>query len=255
MNLKCHIKLNHGFVVKEEGNLFRQTNNHVQQAADQGLIRKMEFSSSASIRSFCRFVAKSKVSIEPILFECYGCYSPAEYFRGNFEGSKPTILDVGKYNGKMEKALEHCRTHLGDNVTINSGRSYLSSTMRKMVEDEVKGGAWEKGRSNEMSVSDQVVVVTTGGLIMEVITKARTQLWIVLAEPRSGAARYLMTKEYLQQASAQGLVEMVELGEEVEVEHGSPVWVRRPANTLVEELEAEVLEGEKKDCLPGCCTS
>ena len=90
---------------------------------------------------------------------------------------------------------------------------------------------------------------------MEVITKARSHLWIVLAEPRSGAARYLMTKEYLQQASAQGLVEMVNLGEEVEVEHGSPVWVRRPANTLVEELEVEVLEGDKKDCLPGCCTS
>ena len=90
---------------------------------------------------------------------------------------------------------------------------------------------------------------------MEVITKARTHLWIILAKPRSGAARYLMTKEYLQQASAQGVVEMVKLGEEVEIEPGSPVWVRRPANTFVEELEVEVLEGDKKGCLPGCCTS
>ena len=32
-------------------------------------------------------------------------------------GTKPIFFDVGKDERKMKEALEHCRKHLGDNVT------------------------------------------------------------------------------------------------------------------------------------------
>ena len=101
-----------------------------------------------------------------------------------------------------------------------------------------------------------MVLVTTGSLIMEQIIKAKDHLCIILAEPYSGAAdSYMRTKAYFQQASDQGLVEMVDLDEELKVEHGSPVLVHRPAKSLVKELEVEVLDDDKKSCLLGCCTS
>ena len=166
-------------------------------------------------------VAKSKVRDERIIFECYR--SPAEYSNGNVDGMKPIIFDVGKDDGNMEKAMEHCHTLLGDNVPFYLPINLVPS-MRKVVEDQVKDAG---RRSNEMSGSDKVVLVTTGDPDIYQITKARTHLCIILAEPHSGAEGYLRTKLYFQMASDEGLVEMVTLeGGEIE-----------------------------KGCLPGCCTS
>ena len=242
-------------LVEEEDYLFTQTKKQFEQAADQGLIKKIEFSSTRAIRSFCCFVtkrqrefmalvqdqesvAKSKVRDERIIFECYR--SPAEYSSGNVDGSKPIIFDVGKDNGNMKKALEHCHTLLGDNVTFYLPINLVPS-MRKVVEGQVKDAG---RRSNEMSGSDKVVLVTTGDANIYQITKARTHLCIILAEPHSGAVYwqptgYVRTKRYLQMASDEGLVEYFQMASD---------------EGLVEMVTLEDDEIEK-GCLPGCCTS
>ena len=194
-------------LVEEEEYLFTQTKKQFQQAADQGLIKKIEFSSTRAIRSFCRFVTKrqrermalvqdqesvAKSKVMRIIFECYR--SPAEYSSGNVDGSKPIIFDVGKDDGNMEKAMEHCHTLLGDNVTFYLPINLVPS-MRKVVEDQVKDAG---RRSNEMSGSDKVVLVTTGDPNIHQITKARTHLCIILAEPHSGAEGLSFTSRWHQ---------------------------------------------------------
>ena len=55
-----------------------------------------------------------------------------------------------------------------------------------------------------------MVAVTSGANVMEVITRARTHLSIILM---GEWLRYVETKGYFQQAADLGLVEMVQLSE------------------------------------------
>ena len=63
-----------------------------------------------------------------------------------------------------------------------------------------------------------MVVVTSGPYVMEMITRAKTHLFVILVEEHSGyssdydyGCRHANTEKYFQQAAKQGLVEIVQL--------------------------------------------
>ena len=56
-----------------------------------------------------------------------------------------------------------------------------------------------------------MVAVTDGIHIMEVITRPRTHLSVILVEEDNNDGLYANTKEYFQQAAGLGLVQIVQL--------------------------------------------
>ena len=83
---------------------------------------------------------------------------------------------------------------------------------------------------------ERIIIATDGSNLMEMITRAKTMLCILLVDD---GYHYSDIKGYFQQAAEEGLVEIVKLNDD----EGN------------EELD-EVKEVNKGDgCLPGCCTS
>ena len=109
--------------------------------------------------------------------------------------------------------MNHCRKHIGDNATILYDYD-LWSSMMKIAKEQGKetGGPWDCYHVGDFFgwESDRLVVVTDGGEMMELITRARTHLSVFLM----GGSNYAKTKKYFQQAAKLGLIEMVQLGED-----------------------------------------
>ena len=116
----------------------------------------------------------------------------------------------------MEEALEHCRKHLGDNATILYG-GYLPPSIEKMVKKQGKeaGGPWDFCDANKFCgwEAERVVLVTKGtGEILEMITRARTHLSVILVE----SGHLVHYKKFFQGAVDLGLVDKVQLGAEAD---------------------------------------
>ena len=186
------------------------------------------YRSTIAITSLARFIAK-----------CNGLVVPEGDFGSDVEGTKPIIFDVDSDDRKMEEALEechkrntilyevfederemkealgHCRKHLGDNATILYG-GYLSPSIEKMVKKlrKEEGGPWDYSDANKFCgwEAERVVLVTEGtGEILEMITRARTHLSVILVE----SCNLLHFKKFFQGAVDLGLVDKVQLGAEV----------------------------------------
>ena len=98
----------------------------------------------------------------------------------------------------------HCRKHLGDNATILHG-NFLPAPIDKMVKEEVTDAGGPSHIYNFYGwEAERIVVVTSGDNIMELITRARTHLSVILVE----GMLYSNTGEYFQQAADLGLVEL-----------------------------------------------
>ena len=144
---------------------------------------------------------------------------PGVEFGSDVEGTKPLIIDVGKNKGKMREALAHCRKRLGDDVTILYD-FFLPSTIQKMVIEHGKkeGGPWNCHVADTFQgwEAERVVVVKGGADTLEVITRAKTHLAVILVEvPRHSLwVGYERTKECLLQAANLGLCELVQMGDE-----------------------------------------
>ena len=114
--------------------------------------------------------------------------------------------------------MEHCHKHLGDNATILYDDCSLPSSMMKMVINQGKeaGGPWECFRAHNIFgwEADRVVAVTVGDNIMELITRARTHLYVIMVD-RGDRIYYAETKKYFQQAAKLGLIDMVQLDVEI----------------------------------------
>ena len=148
----------------------------------------------------------------------------------------------------MEDALEHCRKNLGDNVTILYD-GFISSSIRKMVEEQGKktGGPWDCYRAGIFFgwEDERVVVVTTGIDIMELITRARTHLYVIIVERANNRSDdYAKTKKHFKHAAYLGLIEEVQLG-------GEAVEISQQVDDEGEEENGD----EKISCMSGCCTS
>ena len=74
-----------------------------------------------------------------------------------------------------------------------------------------KGGAWECYNARHFYgwESDHVVAATVGGSVtVEMATRAKSQLFLILAENESWKKNYAKYQKYFQDAAAKGLVEL-----------------------------------------------
>ena len=198
------------------------------------------YRSTIAITRLAHFIAK-----------CKGRVVPEGDFGSDVEGIKPIFFDVGKDKRKMEEALEHCRKHLGDNATILYNLD-LPISIKKMVKEQGKEeeGPWDWYNSNNFYgwEAESVVAVTHGLDIMELITRVRTRLAVILVKAGPGI------KIYFQKAAEMGLVEMVQLNlEAVEVSEQADEGEEEIEDKTVKAVE-EKME-EKISCMSGCCTS
>ena len=129
----------------------------------------------------------------------------------------------------MEMALAHCHRYLGDNVTLLHCVSHPAINRIVSNQDKEAGGPWDSYYAMNFYgwEAERVVAVTNGSAVMELITRARTHLSVILAgEDVEGEERerefdsedeveddypYTNTKGYFERAAALGLVEKVQL--------------------------------------------
>ena len=117
----------------------------------------------------------------------------------------------------LEKALTHCRKHLGDNATIlydlhipalysNVPNCGVPSSIESMVKEQGKeaGGPWDCYSAGKFVgwEAQRVVVVARGYDIMEQITRATTLLSVILV----GGDDHM--GDTFHKAAEQGLVEI-----------------------------------------------
>ena len=160
------------------------------------------YRSTIAITRLARFIAK-----------CRGLVVPEGDFGSDVEGTKPIFFDLGTDEGKMKEALEHCHKHLGDNVIILYASDLEDSMpMEKMVKDQGK----EAGGPSDCYYADnfygweaeRVVAVTNGDNIMEMITRARTHLAVILVQ---NTPETVKTRKHFFEAENKGLVDVVPL--------------------------------------------
>ena len=116
-------------------------------------------------------------------------------FGSNVEGIKPIIFDVGKderwKGGKSEEALKECHKQLGDNATI-----IYDDPNREPIEKwkKVAGAHWDCYNAGNFFgwEDEQVIIVIDGGELVEMITRAKSMLYIVLWD-REGFGDYSET--------------------------------------------------------------
>ena len=122
------------------------------------------YRSTIAITSLARCIAKQK-----------GLFVSDGDFGSDVQGKLPIFFDVGRDQEEMEQALDYCRQHLGDNVTLLYDD--LPESHMKIVKDQGKTRVcpWECYDAFLFHgwEADRVVVVTNGRFILEAITRAR----------------------------------------------------------------------------------
>ena len=183
------------------------------------------YRSTSAITSLARFIAK-----------CEGLAVPEGDLGSDVDGIKPIFFDVGKDERKMKEALKHCRKHLGDNATILY-EDYIPDSIKKLARDQGKesGGTWDRfDAGNFYGWEAEIVVAVTGGFnIMELITRARNMVAVIVVEGKFAQTRYIEIKKFFQQAADEGLIEVVHLGD------------GEPGNKDGEEEDKEMKERER----------
>ena len=103
------------------------------------------------------------------------------------------------------------------------------------------GGPWDCYDAEDFFgwEADRVIAVTGGDYIMELMTRARTRLCVVLVERPFHPGIYSHVKEYFQQAADQGLVSMGQLSADV-------IGINQGEDQVNDELLC---------CNSTCCTS
>ena len=130
------------------------------------------------------------------------------------------MFDVGKDEVKLREALQRSRDLFGDDATLLYEGYYLPSSMIEICESngKEKGEAWECYNAVRFYgwESDHVVAVTTGfSLLLEMATRAKTRLVLILVEAESEAFKkyYADYQKHFQAAADKGLLELVDLRE------------------------------------------
>ena len=168
------------------------------------------YRSTIAITRLAQFIAK-----------CKGLDVPEGDLGSDIEGTKPIFFDVGKDERKMQEAVVYSQKYLGDNATILYDWNVPGSILKMVLQQGKKeAGLWDCCHAGSYYgwEAERVAVVTDGFSIMELITRARTNLSLFLVE----GTDYAKTKEYFQQAADLGLVEVIQLSAEeaVEIDQG-----------------------------------
>ena len=146
-----------------------------------------------------------------------GLLLPEGDFGSDVGGIKPIFFDVGTDETKMKGALVYCRTYMGDNATTLL-YDQIPRLMREKVKRQVKdmGRPWDCFDAHEFfgSEADRVVAVINGCYMMEMITRARIRLAVILATNDVNSN----IRKHFQEAASLGLVDIVQLSEVGKVE-------------------------------------
>ena len=166
-----------------------------------------QYRSTIAITSLARFLVK-----------CTGQDVPEEEFGSDVEGRKPIFFDVGSDEEKLRPALQRSREQLGDDVTLlfgyggGAGSSDLPPSMRAICRAMTKkeGGHWESYNPRDCTgwEADKVVAVTSGDRrLLEMVTRAKTHLVLILVKGRMGKF-YEVWQKNLEKAADSGLVDL-----------------------------------------------
>jgi len=163
-------------------------------------------------------------SLSHFIAEKTGHVVPEGNFGSDVVGIKPIFFDLTEgltipseselkrhmktISSNMEKALEHCCKHLGDNATILHGLTWSEYVLRVTLKKQSKrfGGLWEVKNFYGWEADKVVAVVSwyrPDHSIAELISRARTHLAVILV----GGGEH----QYFQQAKDKGLVDFVPL--------------------------------------------
>jgi len=141
---------------------------------------------------------------------------PEGEFGSDVEGKKPIVFDVGKDEVKLREMLQRTRDLFGKDATLLYDIS-LPSSMREIcqINGKEEGGPWECYNAFYFfgSESDHVVAVTTGGAsVIEMATRAKTRLILILAEAESEDRKqnYKDYQKHFQAAAEKGLLELAD---------------------------------------------
>ena len=162
------------------------------------------YRSTKAITSLARF----------LLAKCEYQVVPKGEFGSDVEGKKPIVFDVGKDEVKLREALQRSRDLFGDDATLLYEFN-LPSSMKEICESngKEKGGAWEcyNARNFFGWEANKVVAVTAVGLsTLEMATRAKTKLIVILAESESEDWKkyYAEYQKHFQAAADKGLVQL-----------------------------------------------
>ena len=169
------------------------------------------------------------------------------------------MFDVGKDEVKLREALQRSRDLFGDDATLLYD-AFLPSSMEEICKSngKEKGGAWECYNAGEFFgwEANKVVAVTIGSVAtLEMATRAKTQLILILAEPeREDLKKYYADyQKHFQAAADKGLVELAASanGNESENESEGLDELSISANENQSENENE----SESKCNPCCAIS
>ena len=163
------------------------------------------YRSTIAITSLSRFLAK-----------CYGQDVPEGEFGSDVQGKKPIVFDVGADEDKLKMALQRSKEQLENDATLLY-ENRLPSSMKEICESQgkEKGGAWECYDADHFFgwEAEKVVGVTSEHNILEMITRAKTELVIILAEPREDYKKhhmqfYARLQKNIMDAAHKGLIDL-----------------------------------------------
>ena len=160
------------------------------------------YRSTIAITTLARFLA-----------ECKGQDVPEGEFGSDVEGKKPIVFDIGRDEVKLREALQRSRDLFGNDATLLFDY-YLPSSMREICKSNGKeeGGSWECYHAVGFYgwQAETIVSVTTGVHSLEMATRAKTRLIVILVEAEWVARKkfYAECQKHFQAAADKGLVEL-----------------------------------------------
>jgi len=172
------------------------------------------YRSTIAITSLARFLAKKE-----------GVDVPEGEFGSDVEGKTPIAFDVGAEKYMLKSALQRSREKLGDNATLLYD-PFFPSSMIKICKSygKEKGGPWECYDAGDFFgwEAERVVVVTNGGLgILELATRAKKELILILAEPEGELLKrvYQKIQVVIKTTADEGLVDLQVLESRNQIEN------------------------------------
>ena len=169
------------------------------------------YRSTIAITSLARFLAK-----------CWDLDVPEVELGSDIEGGKAIAFVVGGDKVKLTLALQKSLELMGTEATLLYDDYSLPTSTQEICEshNKIKGGPWECHRAwNFFGWEAEKVIAVVGGPgpTIEMITRARTRLILILAEPKRAKEWYTETQNWFRAAANSGLLDLQEEAVDLEV--------------------------------------
>jgi len=171
------------------------------------------YRSTIAITSLARFLAKG-----------WGLDFPEGEFGSDVKGKKPIAFDVGGSLENLKMALQRSREQLGGVATLLHDLYGLPSSMKEICEShkKEKGGPWECYDAVNFYgwEAERVVAVTTGWNTLEMTTRAKRELILILAKPEKEIDKK-KRQVIIKAAADEGLLDLQVIKSENQIENAA----------------------------------